>query len=301
MPTINSMKDQTIGYEHEMVFSRRKAAELVAEHFGTAARYEGGTYDTYSAMDTQGRKWKFQRDSSISAPSDIQKCEMVSPILRWEDIETLQEIIRILREHGAKAHGSCGIHVHIGLGEHTPATLRNLVNIVNAHEDLLTYSLAISPDRRFQWCREVDQNFLERLNRRKPTTSEDLARLWYDDRDWDYHAHQHYDQSRYHLLNLHAVWQKGTIEFRAFNSTMHAGEVKAYIQLCAAMSFQALSVRTASPRRPQTDNPAYTFRCWLLRLGLIGEEFKTARTHLLKHLPGNAAWRNGNATERRTA
>jgi hypothetical protein len=32
-----------------------------------------------------------------------------------------------------------------------------------------------------------------------------------------------------------------------------------------------------------------------------GEEFKTARTHLLKHMPGNAAWRNGDATTRRAS
>lgn len=38
--------------------------------------------------------------------------------------------------------------------------------------------------------------------------------------------------SRYHGLNLHSVFSKGTIEFRMFNSTLHAGEVKSYIQLC---------------------------------------------------------------------
>ena len=106
---------------------------------------------------------------------------------------------------------------------------------------------------------------------------------------------------QYHLLNLHSVFQKGTIEFRAFNSTLHAGEVKAYIQLCMAISHQALTVASASPARPATDNPAYTFRCWLLRLGMNGEEFKTARTHLLKHMPGNAAWRNGAETTRRAS
>ena len=45
------------------------------------------------------------------------------------------------------------------------------------------------------------------------------------------------------------------------------------------------------PTRPVTDNPKFTFRCWLLRLGFIGDEFETARTHLLANLPGNAAWR----------
>lgn len=298
---MNSMKEQTFGVEVEMVLSREKAAHVIADYFGTTPRYVGGTYSAWKVPDGQGRQWTVESDSSIVAPSLEQKCEFVTPICRWDDLETLQAIIRKLREAGGKAHSSCGIHVHIGLGEHTPRTLRNLVNIINAHEDLLTEALKISPDRRSSWCAPVDQRFLQRLNRAKPTTIEALAQIWYNDSDWEYHAHQHYDSSRYHLLNLHAVWQKGTVEFRAFNSTLHAGEIKAYVQLCAAISFMALKASAASPRRPQTDNPAYTFRCWLLRLGMNGEEFKTARTHLLKHLPGNAAWRNGTPTARRTA
>ena len=113
--------------------------------------------------------------------------------------------------------------------------------------------------------------------------------------DWRACARQHCDYSRYHLLNLHATFSTErpahTIEFRAFSGTLHAGEIKAYIQLCLAISAQALSTKAASSTRPVTDNPKYTFRCWLLRLGFIGDEFSTAREHLLKKLPGNAAWR----------
>lgn len=101
-----------------------------------------------------------------------------------------------------------------------------------------------------------------------------------------------YDDSRYHALNLHSVFSKGTIEFRMFNSTLHAGEVKSYIQLCLAISHQALVQRGASRIKTQPENEKYTFRTWLLRLGLIGDEFKTARQHLLKNLEGNIAWRD---------
>ena len=81
---------------------------------------------------------------------------------------------------------------------------------------MLTQALQISPERRERWCRPVEPDFLRRLNRERPRTSEAFARLWYDDRDWQWHAHQHYDSSRYHLLNLHSVFKKGTIEFRAW-------------------------------------------------------------------------------------
>jgi len=297
------MKTQTFGIEIEMNhITRQRAAQVVAETLGEGAtfRHTGGAYDAWEVTAPDGRRWKLVSDASIAGPRD-QGTEFVSPICHWEDIETVQACVRALRAAGAHADPSSGIHVHVGLGEHTPKTLRNLVNLVNAKEDLLTQALQISPERRSRWCQPVDPHFLATLNRRKPATSEDFARIWYDDMCWEYHAHQHYDPSRYHLLNLHSVFQKGTIEFRAFNSTLHAGEVKAYIQLCLAISHQALTVASASPARPVTDNPAYTFRCWLLRLGMNGEEFKTARTHLLKHMPGNAAWRNGAETTRRAS
>ena len=142
------MKTQTFGIEVEMNhISRQRAAEVIAAHFGTRVEYQGGTYDTRLIPDAQGRKWKVVSDSSIDGPSS-EKTEFVSPICKWEDIETVQALIRALREAGAKAHESCGIHVHIGLGRHTAKTLRNLVNIVNAKEDLLTQALGISFERR---------------------------------------------------------------------------------------------------------------------------------------------------------
>ena len=122
-----------------------------------------------------GRHWTVERDGSVTDPS----AEVVSPVCRYEDIEMVQEVVRAIRAAGAKADGSCGIHIHIGLGEHTPQSLRRLVNIVNAKEDLLTMALGITPDRRERWCRPVEQRFLTELNRRKPATMDEFARIWY--------------------------------------------------------------------------------------------------------------------------
>ena len=285
------MKNQTFGIEVEMNnITRAKAAQVIADHFGTRVSHTGGTYDTRQVADEQGRSWKVVSDASIEGPQS-ERTELVSPICTWEDIETVQVLVRKLRTAGAKAHSSCGIHVHIGRGRHTARTLRNLVNLVNAKEDLMAQALEISQARLDRWCQPIDPNFLERLNRRKPTSDSAFAQLWYDTPHWQVRANAHYDHTRYHLLNLHSTFQKGTIEFRAFNGTLHAGEIKAYIQLAMAISHQALTVSSASPRKSQTDNPKYTFRCWLLRLGFIGDEFATAREHLTKRLPGNAAWR----------
>jgi hypothetical protein len=92
------------------------------------------------------------------------------------------------------------------------------------------------------------------------------------------------------------------LEFRYFNGTLHAGEVKAYVQLVLAMAAKALASKAASSKRREF-NPAtakYDFRVVLLHLGLIGDEFKTARLHLTKKLSGSAAWK-GERRDRRSA
>ena len=305
---ITNMKTQTIGVEVEMNnISRQRAASKVAEYFGTRA-YEAHAeygYYTWACKDQKGRVWKFQRDGSISGP-DNEKCELVTPILKYEDIEALQEIIRILRKAGAKSDATrgCGVHIHIGANGHTPKTLRNLTNIMASHESLLSEALDLDSFRVNRYCKTVNPNFLKQVNKKKPQTMSGFADVWYKSLNENFGRTQHYNGSRYHMLNFHATFTKGTIEFRLFQfdapkdgkqNGLHAGQLKSYIQLCLALSEMAKQAKGASAKPQQHENPKYAMRTWLLRLGFIGEEFATAREFLTKRLSGDAAFRNGRA------
>lgn len=304
---IANMKNQTLGVEIEMNnITRDGAARIAADYFGTGrfadTRYRNGYY-TWSAWDQQNREWKFQRDVSISGP-DNQKCELVTPILTYNDIETLQELCRRLRKAGAKSDASrgCGVHIHIGAQGHTPKSLRNLANIMAAHESLIAEALKLDEYRLDRYCRPVDPDFIEAVNKKKPDTMEKLADVWYTANGATYGRNEHYNNSRYHMLNLHATFTKGTVEFRLFQfdapdgvkqNGIHAGQLKSYIQFCLAISQMAKEIRSASPKEVQNANPKYAMRTWLLRLGFIGEEFATARDFLTRNLSGDAAFRNG--------
>lgn len=172
---IENLKNQTIGCEIEMNhITREKAARVAADFFGTH-RFKNTAgcngYHAWNAWDCQGRKWKFQRDVSIAGP-DAEKCELVSPILCYDDMETLQELVRRLRRAGAVSHAGigAGVHIHIGANEHTPQTLRNLANLMASHENLIAGALKIDQGRIQRYCRMVNPNFIEQLNRKKPTT-----------------------------------------------------------------------------------------------------------------------------------
>lgn len=302
---IAEIKSQTIGVEVEMnSITRERAARIAAEFFGTGrsenTAHRNG-YKAWSAWDSQGREWKFQYDCSIAGNED-QKCELVTPILNYSDIETLQELIRRLRKAGAKSDATrgCGVHIHIGASGHTAQTLRNLANIMASHERLLASALRLDSRRMAQYCRVVDERFLNELNRKKPSAMTDLANIWYGSQNANYGRNEHYNGSRYHMLNLHATFTKGTVEFRLFQfdapssgkqNGLHAGQLKSYIQLCLALSALAKNAKSASPKPQQTENPKYAMRTWLLRLGFIGDEFKTARETFTKRLDGDSSFR----------
>ena len=112
---IEEMKKQTIGVEIEMAnITRERACRVIAKYFGTehTVKHDGGGYDTWSCKDNQGRRWNITRDGSIISRTDLEKAELGTPILTYDDIEDLQEIARELRHAGAISnplHG-CGVH-----------------------------------------------------------------------------------------------------------------------------------------------------------------------------------------------
>lgn len=303
----NMKSDYNIGVEVEMNhITRKHAARLAAEFFGTG-RYENTAYRngymTWSAYDGTGREWKFQRDVSIKGPDD-EKCELVSPILEYSDIPTLQELLRKLRKAGAVSNPSVGAGIHIHISRKTGFTVnevKNIVNIMAAHEEQIGKAIRIDEGRKGRYCRTVSPDFLNLMHKRNPKTMAALENAWYEGNHANYGRNHHYNDSRYHMLNLHSFFHgHGTIEFRLFQFSnphdgkrggIHAGEIKSYIQLCLGICELAHGIKFASPKPQQTENPKYAFRCWMLRLGFIGEEFETARTILLRNMDGNAAFR----------
>lgn len=295
------LKNQLFGVEVEMTgITREKAARLVAEVLGTTPSHpESNCYHTRTIADQAARKWKIMRDSSIEAirndgtsePLDEYRVEFVTPPLNYSDIELLQNIIRKLRENGAKAHSSCGIHIHVDGANHTAVSLRRLVNFMTARQDLIYEALQIG-DRESNWCHKLNKTLLDAMKKDKNLTKEKAEEIWYSRANDGYCGgidHQHYNATRYHGVNLHSFFTKGTVEFRLFNSTLHAGKIKAYIQFCLAVSAWAITSQEKIVFRSMdgyTPEQKVTIMRNILthRLGLYGDEFKTCRLHLMTPL-----------------
>lgn len=279
------MKTLRFGIEIETVGQDRAR---LAQAIQTVVGGTIGGYDSYRVTATDGRVWSVVRDGSLSG---ARNGEIVSPILGYEDIETLQEVVRAVRRAGARVDSTCGIHIHIdGSRFNTAKAVTNLVKIVHKQERLIEHALGIQSGRLAHYCKPIDASFLRRLEERRPRTMQELRDAWYGHTGAQ---PQRYHDSRYRGVNLNSLFFRGTIEFRLFEGTLHAGEVKSYVQFALALAAKALRAKSASSRRrdSRADATKYEFRVFLLGLGLIGDEFKTARLHLTKRLAGSAAWR----------
>ena len=298
------IKDQCFGVEVEMTgITRKQAAQALAAYFGTEPRHGSDHYDSWYVTDTDGKEWRLMYDSSIEIEkrdengythiaSRLYAVEMVTPKLTYAELPKLQECVRQVRHAGAKVNRTCGIHVHVDAANHNRQSLKNLIGIMYSKEDILFNALKVNPERVEAYCKKVREPMLQKARRLSSEETTDLTQLeqiWYEG---NVSKTQHYNWTRYYALNLHSVFYRGTVEWRCFNSTLHAGKVAAYVNLCLAISAQAIAQRSTVMRKTHSDNELFTFRVWLVRLGLNGDEFKHTRDHLLANLDGDRAWRH---------
>ena len=246
------IKDQCFGVEIELTgITRAEAAEALAAYFETTPQRSYDNYDSWYVPDREGKQWRIMSDGSIRAEwnddghyrrtTDPEyRVEMVTPKLTYDEMEKFQECVRRIRQAGGKVNDSCGMHVHVDASNHNRQSLKNLLSIMYSKEDLLFKALKTDPARAHRWCQRVREPMLQRARRlsNEPTTDlTQLENIWYEG---CISAHEHYNWTRYYALNLHSVFYRGTIEWRCFNSTLHAGRAKAYVNLCLAMSAQAI-------------------------------------------------------------
>ena len=302
------MFQNRFGIEVEFTgISRQRAAEVAAKHLEGTVRYVGGNLSAWEVVAPDGRRWRFVYDASVSpqkkvgrrivdADNDF-KVEMVSPILTYrEDIGTIQALVRLFRKEGGFPPDNAGIHIHLDGAPHTPRSVCNFLKIIASKNNLLYKALRIKPDR-MRYCKKLDEYLIRRIEAVRPRTFDQIEEIWY--RGYNGSRTIHYHESRYYFAQLHSFFTGNhTIELRGFNAgdskgNLHAGLVRSYIVLALALNHQALSQKSASSRVVQAENEKFAMRTYLNRIGFIGDEFKSCREHLCKHLDGNGAWRFG--------
>ena len=85
------------------------------------------------------------------------------------------------------------------------------------------------------------------------------------------------------------------VAFPWFGKLPDPDAVKAYTHFISALCEMSRNAKRVTATEKPVENEKYAFRCFLLRLGFIGSEYKTERKILLKNLSGSSAFKNGGA------
>lgn len=182
------------------------------------------------------------------------------------------KVLTALKEMGATTEEN--VNIVIPMDKHTGASLRNLVNIISSKDRLLQSALGRTEAI-------VPRGFVEHMNSVPIETVEDFEEA----------------ARGQNSGGLQFDFENKTIGFGFYNVSLDFKEIKAYMALSKALDEQAKRLKYASLLQKEADNEKYAFRCFLLRLGFIGNELKSERKLLMSKLAGNGSYKVKPASE----
>lgn len=245
---------------------RKEIVKAIGEHFDVKPQYLGVPSFSYQ-IETEHETFIVDRAGEITT-IDGKKVEFEA-LLNGEFETEIQEPV---------AEGITGIEVTVPIDGHTAISLGNLINTLYSKQNLLKKALEYDADF-------VTEEIVTAINETKAGSIEEFESI----------------VSKLECEGITFNFQQSTITFRCFGTEGTTENVKAYTQLVGLLNQYVKTLKYASTKVKATDNEKFTFRVWLNRIGMIGDEYKETRKLLLQNLTGNSAFRYGKPEKEITA
>lgn len=239
---------------------RKEIIKLLGDHFGVEAKYMGVPSFAYQ-IETVEETYTIDRAGKITT-SEGNEVELESLLNLGNEQETIEPT----------ASETTAFEVTVPMEGHTGVTLRNLVNMIFSKQVLIKKSLGLTVDI-------VEDDFCTGINVGKIENLEDFKV-----------AIDGIGENR--CPGIAFDFNNGTITFKFFEGEVIPKKVTAYTQFVALLNLQSKALKHASAKAKDTDNDKFTFRVFLIRLGMVGNEYKATRKMLLERLEGNSAFRH---------
>ncbi|OMF90432.1 hypothetical protein [Paenibacillus sp. FSL R7-0337] len=169
------------------------------------------------------------------------------------------------------------LEITVPMGDHTGLTLRNLANLIYSRQTLMAKALGYDGNI-------IEDVFIVSIHEQTVDTSEKLmAKI---------------SEVSNFCPGITFDFDSRKLTFKFFQGEPTTEKVQAYTQFVDLLNQTAKTLKYASSKSKDTDNDKFTFRLFLIRLGMIGDAYKAARKVLLDKLEGNSAFRNGNKAEK---
>ncbi|MTI71073.1 MAG: virulence-related protein [Firmicutes bacterium] len=234
---------------------RKKIVKALEEYLGVKSKYLGAPTFAYEVM-TDDETYTIDREGKITTAdeNELGLEEVLNDTQNFEEPTEINEV-----------------EVIIPLDGHTGITLRNLVNMMYSKQFLIKKAFDITENI-------VEEDFSLGINEAKITLLEDFKEALYS-------------LGENGCPGIKFDFQDSTITFKFLKGKWNVEKIETYSNFVAILNQKAKELKRVSPKVKSTDNEKYTFRTWLLRLGMIGDEYKQDRKVLLQNLSGNSAFR----------
>ncbi|MDR3602079.1 MAG: virulence factor [Desulfosporosinus sp.] len=250
------MTNESFIYSFKVIgFERKQIASNIAEALGEEVKYQGPPTFAYLIAG-----WRVDRNGVVTSPE-------------IEDNKILRTVLEALKTAGVIPEGNGT--VTLPLNDHDGNSLRNTVNIIWSKQKLIQKAL--------DWQASIiPAGLVNAINAVPIDSLEEFAEAV--NKAIDAGAIEEDSQLEFDLIDK-------SISFSFFNAILNIEEVLAYRTLCQLINEQGRKQKFSSTNQREVINEKYAFRVWLLKLGFIGEIFKTERKILLSKLDGDAAYR----------
>ena len=253
---------------HSFVYSfkasgieRKQIASVIAEALCEEVKYQGPPSFAY-----QTAGWMIDRNGVVTSPE-------------IEDEQILRTVLNILKTAGATADGNGTVKLSLqGLSGNA---LRNIANLIWCKQKLIRKALGRESDI-------VPEGLIDAINSVPIDTLEEFAEVV--NTAIDVGKIEGNSELEFDMVDK-------TLSFSFSNASLDANEVFAFITLCQLINEQGKKQRFSSTQQREVGNDKYSFRCFLLKLGFIGQEYKVVRKILLSRLDGNASFRTSEAQQ----
>lgn len=243
--------------------NRKEIVKLLGEYFGVKPKYMGVPSCAYQ-IETEGEIYTIDRAGKITNAEGL---ELELETILNPAVEVQEQEEKVIVEEVTVIEPQTEISVP--MEGHTGISLRNLVNMIYSKQELIQKALGITEGI-------VGEDFIKELNEAKIATIEDFKKVI---------------DGKERCIGIEFNFEEQKIGFNFIKA--EAKNITAYTQFIELLNQSAKELKHASAKVSDTDNPKFTFRVFLIRLGMIGDEYKTARKILLQKLEGNAAFRYG--------
>lgn len=247
---------------------RKELLKQIEDHFGEKPQYMAAPTFAYQ-LKAGNDVYIIDREGKIK---NLEGKEVeIDELFKLESMTDETAITTEVNISGAETPVD-RLEVSLPMGEHNCFTLRNLVNMIASKQNLIQQSLGFKHSI-------IDPDFATAINERVIAIIEDFESAVLE-------------TGPEKCPGIAFDFQERTLTFKFYEGELDPDKVKAYTDLVASINANALSLKHASMKPTITDNPKFSFRTWLIRLGMIGKEYQTTRKVLLANLDGNSAFRD---------